>query len=206
MTKHFATVDEIVSRGTIQTDPAMSAWNAGDYATAEIEFKQNAFCALRVERNFQAGIENAQRSAERANVDVSANLSSTQGGQGNTFSAPTSAPTTSTNAEARSRKNAESATKRTCADRGFQIYMMGMSQLKLGKREEAKKSLYRAAAMRKNLTDAHFRLSLLAYQDGEIDEANKQFKKLRKLQPKCKGCAGEKEIQAQIDYLKNLLG
>jgi len=50
-------VDEIVSRGTIQTDPAMSAWNAGDYATAEIEFKQNAFCALRVERNFQAGIE-----------------------------------------------------------------------------------------------------------------------------------------------------
>jgi len=48
---------------------------------------------------------------------------------------------------------------------------------------EAKKSLSRAANMRKNLYDAHFRLGLMEYQDGNLKEAQKQLKKLKKLKP-----------------------
>ena len=46
----IGSIEEIITTGTIQTDPAMSAWRSGDFETAEIEFKQNAFCALRIER------------------------------------------------------------------------------------------------------------------------------------------------------------
>jgi len=201
-------VDEIISRGTIQQDPAMSAWNAGDYATAEVEFKRNAFCALRVERNFRSGVEAARDSTVRADVGVDFDTGSAgSGGPGGaTVVRNTPPPTPSGNIESSSLRNSDSATKRTCEDRGFQLYMMGMSQLKLGKKIEAKKSLQRAVAMRKNLYDAHFRLGLLEYQDGDIEKANKHFKKLRKLEAKCKRCDAKNEIKAQIKYLKNLLG
>ena len=199
-------VDEIIARGSIQTDPAMSAWNSGDFATAEIEFDKNAFCALRAERNFASGIEAARDNSITANVAADAvgppQVTGGQGGVSITSAAP--APTAQFNSS--SFKNKESATKRTCEDRGFQLYMKGLSQLKLGKREKAKESLSRAADMRKNLYDAHFRLALLEYQDGNIEKANKQFKKLRKLQSRYKKGDANKEIKAQIKYLKSLLG
>jgi len=136
-------VDEIISKGTIQQDPAMSAWNAGDYATAEVEFKRNAFCALRVERNFRAGVEGARDSTVRADVgtdfdQVGAGAGGPGGGPVGRTAPP---PTPNANIESSSLRNKDSATKRTCEDRGFQLYMMGMSQLKLGKRAEAKQSL-----------------------------------------------------------------
>lgn len=199
-------MDEIISTGSIQTDPAMSAWRAGDYATAEIEFDRNAFCALRAERNFTSGKEAARDSSITANVAADAvgppQVTGGQGGVSITEAAP--APTSQFNSS--NFKKNKSATKRTCEDRGFQLYMRGMSQLKLGKRAEAKESFSRAAAMRKNLYDAHFRLSLLEYQDGNIKEANKQFKKLKKLKSRYKKGAANKEIKAQIKYLESLLG
>ena len=202
-------VDEIVSHGSIQKDPAMSAWNAGDYETAEIEFGKNAFCALRSERNFLSAVESARESSINANVasGIGATVGSTAGipsGSGSSGSQPQ--PTSSTRLNSNNFKNKNSNLKRTCEDRGFQIYMMGMSQLKLGKRDEAKKTLIRAAKMRKTLYDAHFRISLLEYQDGNIEQANKHFKKLRKLESKYKKGENHKEIKAQIKYLKNLLG
>jgi len=83
-------VDEIIARGTMQTDPAMSAWHAGDYATAEIEFDK--------------------------------------------------------------------------------------------------------------------RLGLMEYQDGNLKEAQKQLKKLKKLKPKYREGEVSKEINAQISYLTKLVG
>ena len=198
--------DDVVARATVQVDPAMSAWNAGDFVTAEIEFKQNAFCALRAERNFIAGVESARDSALNSNISASAGLApSAAGPDGAAISAATSTSNAPVGNPGNNFKNKISNTKRTCEDRGFQLYMMGLSQLKLGKRDEAKASLNRAAAMRKNLFDAHFRLALMEYQDGDLKKANKHFKKLRKLEPKCKGCNSEAEIRAQIEYLDNLL-
>lgn len=199
-------VDEIIARGTIQTDPAMSAWNAGDFATAEIEFDKNAFCALRAERNFTSGLETARDSSITANVAADAvGPPQVTGGQGG-VSVSQAAPAPQAQFNSSNFKKNKSATKRTCEDRGFQLYMKGLSQLKLGKTIEAKETLSRAANMRKDLYDAHFRLSLLEYQDGNIDEANKQLKKLKKLEPRYKNGDANKEIKAQIKYLKSLLG
>jgi len=201
-------VDEIIARGTIQTDPAMSAWNSGDFETAEIEFKQNAFCALRVERNFAAGVEASRDSSIRADVAGDAiSQQSPTGGQGGANVSPSAPPPPSVNqVNSSDFKKNESATKRTCEDRGFQIYMMGMSQLKLGKRDDAKEAFKRATFLRKTLYDAHFRLSLLEYQDGNIEKAKKEFKKLRKLERKYRKGKANEEIKAQISYLENLLG
>ncbi|WP_026940660.1 hypothetical protein [Hellea balneolensis] len=198
-------IDEIISRGTNQKDPAMSAWHAGDFAKAEIEFDRNAFCALRAERNFISGVETARDSSITS--DLAADAVSTPqpvGGLGGA-SVVESAPPPIPQYNSSSFKNKESATKRTCEDRGFQLYMKGLSQLKLGKIVEAKKTLSRAANMRKNLYDAHFRLSLLEYQDGNLKGAAKHLKKLKKLKSSYKFGEANKEIEAQIAYLSRLL-
>ena len=200
-------VDEIIARGTIQTDPAMSAWHAGDYATAEIEFDKNAFCALRAERLFFAGVESARDSSITANIAAdSVGPSLGAGGQGGVAAPPNNSSTLAPQFNSSPFGNNESATKRTCEDRGFQLYMRGLSQLKLGKMAEAKKSLSRAANMRKNLYDAHFRLGLMEYQDGNLKEAQKQLKKLKKLKTKYSEGEASKEINAQISYLTKLVG
>ena len=200
--------DEVIARGSIQTDPAMSAFRAGDYATAEIEFERNAFCALRATRNFRSGVEAAQDSTVRSDVGTDIDTpSGAAGGPGGVTLGPTpSTPTPVARLNSSDFEKNETPEKRTCEDRGFQIYMMGMSQLKLGKRAEAKEAFSRAVNMRKTLYDAHFRLGLLEYQDGNIDKANKQFKLLRKLESRCKGCDAKDEIRAQIQFMEKLLG
>jgi hypothetical protein len=200
-------IEEVITTGTIQTDPAMSAWRSGDFETAEIEFRQNAFCALRIERNFISGVEGARDSTIRSDVGTDIDVpSQPSGGLGGAVVAPTSQPVIpKIQLNSSDFRDSDNEGTRTCEDRGFQIYMMGMSQLKLGKRDEAKATLLRSTKLRKNLYDAHFRLSLLEYQDNNMKEANKHFKKLRKIGSKCKKCEAKKEIIAQIKYLENLL-
>ena len=198
--------DEVIATGSIRRDPAMSAYLSGDFETAEIEFERNAFCALRAERNFRSGVESARDSTIRSeNFSDADTIAQPTGGQGgaNVQVQPTAAPNISVNSSD-FQKN-EATTKRTCADRGFQYYMAGLSQIKLGKLEDAKASLYRATALRKSIYDAHFRLALLEYQDGNIDKARKQYKRLQKLQAKCRKCEFEKEIDQQVAFLDKAL-
>ncbi len=198
--------DEIVSKGTIQKDPAMSAWIAGDYATAEVEFKRNAFCALRAQRNFISSVESARDNATNSVVNTGvADTISAQSGSGLQSGGSATTINPSTRVTSNDFKNKESETKRSCDNRGFQIYMTGLSQLKLGKRDEAKKSLKRAVAMRRSLYDAHFRLSLMEYQDGNLEQSKKHFKRLTKLESRYKSGEANVEIKAQISYLKELL-
>lgn len=201
-------MDEVIAKGTRQTDPAMTAFLSGDYETAEIEFERNAFCALRVERNFVAGVEGARDSAIRSNagLDAVGQPNPSGGPGGGPVAVPTGsleAPTISLNSS--DFRNKESETTRTCEDRGYQIYMMGLSQMKLGKREEAKKTFERATKIHRTLFDAHFRLSLMEYQDGDLEKAKKRFKSLKKIASRCKRCAAKEEIEAQVAYLKTLL-
>lgn len=202
-------MDEIIVRGTKQTDPAMSAFLAGDFETAEIEFERNAVCAHRVERNFAAGVEGARDSSIRSDAfaDSVAPLQPSGGIGGasaSTPQVPSVAPSTSVNSSDFQKNKAELS--RTCEDRGYQIYMMGMSQLQLGKREEAKEAFERAANIHRTLYDAYFRLSLMEYQDGDIKKAEKRFKSLQKIADRCKRCEAKNEIEAQVQYLKTLLG
>jgi len=198
--------DEVVAIGTARRDPAMSAYLSGDFETAEIEFERNAFCALRAERNFRSGVEAAQSSAIRSesfsDADTGPQPTGGQGGASVQLQ-PTAAPTISLNSS--DFEKSESSTKRNCEDRGFQYYMAGLSQIKLGKFEDAKASLYRAVALRKSIYDAHFRLALLEYQDGNIKKALKQYKRLQRLQAKCRKCEFETEIDQQVAYLDKAL-
>lgn len=200
-------IDEVIAYGSKQNDPAVSAFLAGDYETAEIEFDKNAFCALRIERNFIAGLESARNDSIRAdaasNAAATAQPSGGIGGGGNVPNAQSPIATTSVNSS--NLKNKQENKRRTCENRGYQVYMKGMSQLQLGKRAEAQKTLTKATKIKRTLFDAHFRLGLMAYQDRDFDEANKQLKALKKIAKRCKRCNAKDEIQTQLSYLSNLL-
>ena len=87
--------------------------------------------------------------------------------------------------------------------------MRGMSQIKLGKFEDAKDSLTRSVALRKTNCDAYFRLALLEIQDGDKRKARKHLKQLRnaakkdekRLERKGNLCDAVETV-AQIDFLR----
>lgn len=199
--------DEVIATARKQTDPAMSAFLAGDYETAEIEFDKNAFCALRVERNFRSGVEAARDDSIRSTLAGNANTQAQPtGGPGagvgvGIGAAPTNVVVNSVNSSDFQKSNK----RRTCENRGFQIYMKGLSQLELGKTSEAKKTLSQATQVHRYLYDAHFKLSLLEYQEGNIEDAQKELKKLKKIAARCKHCVAKPEIEGQVQYLDKLL-
>jgi len=198
-------MDEIIVKGTRQNDPAMSAWLAGDYVTAEIEFNRNAFCAKRATSNFRAGVEAARDSSIQNDIGAGNNAASGASSEGgNAATATGSSPRTTINTRNLS-KNKEGK-RRTCEDRGYQLYMAGLSQIKLGKIEDAKESFKRATVHRKTLYDAHFRLALIEYQEGDLKKAERQFKRLKQIQNRCRKCDAKAEIAGQVQYLQNLLG
>ena len=199
--------DEVIATARKQTDPAMSAFLSGDFETAEIEFDRNAFCALRVTRNFRAGLDSARNDSIQSEVAGNSNIApQPSGGQGgaNVPTTPSSVVPTSTFNSSDFEKS-KSAKNRTCENRGFQIYMKGLSQLELGKTAEAKKTLSQATKVHRTLYDAHFKLSLLEYQEGNLDKAKKELKKLRKISARCKRCDAKPEIEGQVKYLDQLL-
>lgn len=204
-------IDEVISRGVKKaTDPAMSAFLAGDFATAEIEFERNAFCALRATRNFRAGVESARNGSLDSDIGAAANLSTQPSGDlsGGAVIVTPSAPATAPSANLRTSgadKKSGTTDKRTCADRGFQLYMAGLSQIKLGKLEDAKDSLRRSIVLRRDIHDAHFRLALLEYQDGNMKKATRHFKQLKRLEARCKRCEFKETIKGQVQYLNNIL-
>jgi thioredoxin-like negative regulator of GroEL len=90
--------------------------------------------------------------------------------------------------------------------------MRGLSQIKLGKLEEAKASLTSAVALRKTNCDAYFRLALLEIQDGDSKAARKRLKQLKKAarkndkRPSYKIAVCDKvETEAQVAYLQAAL-
>lgn len=199
--------DEVIATARKQTDPAMSAFLAGDYETAEIEFDKNAFCALRVERNFRSGVEAARDESIRSTLAGNANTQAQPtGGPGagagvGVGAAPTNAVVNGVNSSDFQKSNK----RRTCENRGFQIYMKGLSQLELGMTAEAKKTLSQATQVHRYLYDAHFKLSLLEYQEGNMEDAQKELKKLKKIAARCKRCVAKPEIEGQVKYLDKLL-
>jgi tetratricopeptide (TPR) repeat protein len=201
--------DEVIATARKQTDPAMSAFLSGDYATAEIEFDKNAFCALRVERNFRSGVEGARDASIRAdlagNIDTPQQTTGGPGAGAGAGAAATGGPSAVTINGVNSLDFQKNNKRRTCEDRGFQVYMKGLSQLELGKTAEAKKTLSQATKIHRTLYDAHFKLSLLEYQEGNLDKAQKELRKLRKIAARCKRCDAKPEIEGQVKYLDKLL-
>lgn len=174
-------LDAVIVTG-VQNDDAMAAFRAGEYAEAEIGFIDNARCALRAERNLSAAINSARTSSFRSDLDASQ-------------------PNGTSNAPS----NVAQQTKRTCDSRGFQVYMAGLSQIQLGKSDEAKRSFRKATVLSKMLYDAHYKLALMALLEGDTKTAEQQLKKVSGILRRCLRCPARQEILDRQVHLQKAL-
>ncbi len=178
--------DPVVVVEGFRRDRAMDAFLRGDFATAEVEFRNNWRCIWRNERLFEASLHQAASDAIRAS------LSPTGGGLGDV-----NVPRIH-NIPLRPEEIAE----RTCFRPEWQFYMMGLSQIQLGKFAEAKQSLYRVAGLSRDLLmfDAHYRIGLLELLDHDVDRAARQLTELRKMQRHCRYRGARCEVHADLDF------
>ena len=194
--------DVIVVQG--RRSPAMTAFEAGDYATAEVEFARNARCALRVERNGAAAIDQIQ--SGQVDQNVRGTPSSTSAGAGQNGAPPATAAPTPQGFRVPPGRQGKDNTRPDCAERGFQVYMKGLSQLKLGKIEAARDSFRQAGNLDRNLYDAQYRLGLIALLDGDEKEVRWRVRALSSILRRCKRhCDAREEIAARREHLERAL-
>jgi hypothetical protein len=173
-------------------DKALDAFLAGDFAKAEAGFQENWKCIWRNQRLFEAGVRQA----------MSESLAPSQG-IGRTYM--------SEQQYLSMVQRPEEVRERTCFNAEWQFYMMGLSQIQLGKFAEAKKSLYRAAEATSEelMFDAHYRIGLLELLDGNIENADRRLAYLSKMQRRCNNRGARCEIHADLDaatgYLKHAI-
>ncbi len=185
-----------------QNDAAMAAFRAGDFATAEVEFLDNAMCALRRERNLSASIDTARTDAARAETfSNSAGTSSGASDQGASAGAPQGATTNITASSGVAARNIDTKRDRTCEERGRQLYMAGMSQIQLGKTNEALRNLEKATVASKVLYDAHYKIGLIKLLKGDSKTAKSELAKMEGILKRCRDCNDRPEIVARIDHL-----
>lgn len=185
-------------------DEAMRAFNAGDFELAEIEFKKNAKCALRVERNKRAFIGGLQNSSIDNSLQNSASIQSGAQSQANT-SGRTSTPTSGIGGNAENRKENATVSARTCSDRGYQLYMTGLSQIQLGRTDEAEKNFKTASFLNKNIYDAHYRVALMQLLRSDKDGAKSRLDDIQDVLKRCRDCEAKEEILARIDFIEKAL-
>ena len=181
-------------------DAAMQAFNAGNFELAEIKFKENERCALRVERNRQAFIEGVRESQISQEVN---------GGGVNTGSSMTDSNAarvegnSSMNAiAAKTQKAEDKVRENTCENRAFQIYMAGMSQLQLGRAEDAEARFERAVALSQIQYDAHYRLALMKLLRQDKSGAEGHLEAINSILKRCYNCDAREEIVRISDFLQ----
>lgn len=198
------TVERIIVDGR-NLDSAMRAFNLGDYAQAEIDFKKNAKCALRIERNKRAFVDGLQSASVNQSIQSSVNTSSNPNGQGGGNAAPAAGNFAGAVGSGNSNSEQTSAPKRTCDNRAFQLYMMGLSQIQLGRADEAEENFETATFLNRNMYDAQFRLALMQILRNDMKGAKSQFKELEKILKRCRDCPAREEIIVRKDYLEKAL-
>jgi tetratricopeptide (TPR) repeat protein len=173
---------EVIVVEAFRRDRALDAFLRGDFETAEAGFRDNWRCIWRNERLFEASLRQA------ASDSISASMS--PGGRMSMQNFIQNMP-----------QRADEIRERTCFNAEWQFYMMGLSQIQLGKFAEAKKSLTRAAEATKDelMFDAHYRLGLLELLDGNIERADRRLARLTKMQRKCNNRGARCEIHADLD-------
>ena len=189
-------IDEIIVKGTTIWDSheGLEAFRNGDFEKAEIEFEQEFKSLKRAKSNLENSAIAADVSFDRAQAQGQAGIGGVgSGGPGG--GPPPSASTTVTpdlgvtgnfkskRAKGRSVLNDGQVTQQ---DFAFTKYMSGLSEIKLGKFEEAKKSLKSSINFDKGNYDARMRLGLLYVLENDFDKAADQLEALEKLRTKCK--------------------
>lgn len=199
-------IEQIEVRG-VAGDAAMRAFLEGNFALAEIKFKDNALCAKRVESDFQSFVEGAQ------NTQINQQLAGTEssiinGRNANAANSNSGAVTSSSNSglgtqESEGRKVTDNSL--TCENRGFQLYMTGMSQLQMGRSEEAEEQFKRAIVVNKNLYDPIYRLALMHLLRDENEAASDYLDKIQGILKRCRRCSERDDIVARVDFLEKAI-
>ena len=198
-------LDKVTVTG-VQNDDAMAAFRAGDYVTAEVEFLDNARCALRIERNRIAGIESIRNSQTQSELSALAGGTSTSVSSDGTVSVDSSSAAQGLNSVSSAGAiNKERKSDRTCENRGFQVYMAGLSQIQRGKVDEALDSFERATVLSKTLYDAHYKIGLIKLLQGDEKAAARQLKKVEGILKRCPDCEAKQEIVDRIAHLEKAL-
>jgi tetratricopeptide (TPR) repeat protein len=187
----------IISYGTINLDQhdGLKAFFDGDFEKAEIEFENEFRSLKRYERGRENAVQDAALAADRALMmadgGVTAGASTRNGNPvltpvfGNSSGAPNLI-------DKRGGGNTLLTDgKVTYEDFGFTRYMAGLSEIKLGKFEEARKSLETSLRYDESNFDARMRLGLLHVIDGDFEEAAKQLEKIDKKRRRCQRLACE---------------
>ena len=195
---------EIIIVNGSNLDAAKRAFNAGDFELAEIEFKKNAKCALRIERNKQAFVSGLQSSSINNSLQSTASI---QSGSSSQSSSNANLSSLSSGIGGKSANQTESIAvrNRTCSNRGYQLYMTGLSQIQLGRTDEAEKNLKTASFLNKNIYDAHYRIALMQLLRNDTGGAQERLSNMQGILKNCRDCEGRKELVVSIDFIKKAL-
>lgn len=176
--------DTVIVVEGYRRDRALDAFLRGDFATAEVEFGNNWRCIWRNQRLFEAAVRDQMSSAMAPSTPTGSNHMSEQ--RFLRLNMP---------------QRADEIRERTCFNPEWQFYMMGLSQIQLGKFAEAKESLYRAAWRTKEdlMFDAHYRIGLLELMDGNIERADRRLSYLTRLQRSCHKRGVRCEVQGDLE-------
>jgi len=192
----------------LQRDAAMAAFRAGDFETAEVEFLDNAMCALRRERNLTSSVENAQIGSLRAETFQNAvggdSGASSRGANAGTGSGQQTA-TGAAAIDGIATRNIQNTFDRTCEMRGRQLYFAGLSQIQLGKTNDALRNFERATVASKILYDAHYKIGLIKLLSGDTKTAESELKKIDGILKRCRNCEAKQEIVDRRDHLAKAL-
>lgn len=190
----------------VQNDAAMAAFRAGDFETAEVEFLDNAMCALRRERNIRSSVDTAQINAQRAEVFSGASgVDSGASSRGANAGAGQSTPTGVAATDGIAARNLRNTYDRTCDARGRQLYFAGLSQIQLGKTNEALRSFEKATATSRILYDAHYKIGLIKLLTGDTSTAESELRKIEGILKRCRDCEAKQEIVDRIDHLSKAI-
>jgi tetratricopeptide (TPR) repeat protein len=180
--------DDVVVEGRPR-DRAMAAFQRGDFETAAVEFHENYQCVVRQRQRM---------------LDVGTRVQTTLDERGQSGAVETVTDGAQTVIEEQDAE--ELVVGRICEEADWQLYMMGMSQLELGRFAEAKDAFYRVIRMSsdKFLYDAHFRIGLLELLDGNVNLADERLERLREIQRICRWRAnncgrGEADVNDDLD-------
>ncbi len=188
-------VEEITVTGRAG-DAALQAFSAGNFELAEIKFKDNVRCALRAERakeRFASDMRNSQLT-QSITGDITANTPNTGINSSSAMSS------------SKSGQDQSPVRNLTCDNRGYQVYMVGMSQLQLGRAEEAEESFESAIRLNKHLHDAMYRLALMKLLRDDQKGAQEHYEDMQRLLKRCKkNCDARENIQVRLDFLQKAM-
>jgi hypothetical protein len=156
---------------------------------------------LRIERNNQAFVSGLQNSSIDNSLQAIASIQSGSSSEGNS-AANSSSLSSSIGRKAVNQPGSTVERDRTCSNRGYQLYMLGLSQIQLGQLDEAEKNLKTASFLNKNIYDAHYRLALMQLLRNDTTGAEDRLSNIQGVLKRCRDCESREEIVVRIDFLK----